>query len=183
MKRKLLVAILLFLSFACYAQTSHMKFMGIEMGRTIDQFQAGLAKKGAKVSWMNKYAPVGQRVFEGPFSGEQAQILIWYNERTKLVYRAKAIVEREGTQSILSVLSQYEGKLDLKYGVECKETDTFEDDHLHEFKSVLYTTENGTISLFIIGEEYGDNGNFKLHIDYHDKDSYTQKIADEMDDL
>ena len=183
MKRNLLIAFLLPFNFVCYAQTSHMKFMGIEMGRTIDQFQAGLAKKGAKVSWMNKYAPVGQRIFEGSFSGEQAQIVVWYNESTKLVYRAKAIVDREGMQTILSVLSQYEAKLDLKYGTECKETDIFEDNYNHELKSVHYATENGTIDLFINGEEYGDNGNFKLHIDYHDKDSYTQKIADEMDDL
>lgn len=182
MKRNLLIAFLLLFNFVCYAQTSHMKFMGIEMGRTIDQFHAVLVKKGAKVSWMNKYAPVGQRIFEGSFSGEQAQIVVWYNESTKLVYRAKAIVEREGTQTILSVLSQYEAKLDLKYGTECKETDIFEDDHDNALKSVHYATENGTIDLFISGEHF-DYGTFKLHIDYHDKDSYSQKIVDEMDDL
>ena len=67
MKRNLLIAFLLLFNFVCYAQTSHIKFMGVEMGRTIDQFHAGLVKKGAKVSWMNKYAPVGQRLFEGSF--------------------------------------------------------------------------------------------------------------------
>lgn len=169
----------------CFAQeeTEHMTFMGIPMGIIITQFKAQLAKKNVVESPESKQYPVGQKVFKGRFSGQNSRIIVWYNERSKSVYRGKAMIERYGKESILQLLNKMEAKLDLKYGINGKTVDMFKDDYLHETKCVFYDTQNGRIDLFITGEDYTDLGRFYLHVDYYDKKSNIENTIDEMDDL
>ena len=71
----------------------HMKFMGIPLNETINQFQTKLSAKGVTVDVAaNKTIGVGCRTFKGFFSGKDAQIFVYYDENTKVVYRAKAVV-------------------------------------------------------------------------------------------
>lgn len=182
--KKIFIALLLCVTSLGFAQESeHMTFMGIPMGCTISQFQAQLAKKNVVVSPDSKKYPAGQRLFTGKFSGKQADILVWYNERSNLVYRGKALIECPGKEFSLNVLREYEGKLDLKYGTDGKYEDTFSDDYLHDIRSLTYVTENGRIDLFIVGTSYSDSLPFVLHIDYHDMKSDMLNTIDEMDDL
>lgn len=184
MKHFFSIIILFFTCCFCFAQESeHMTFMGIPMGGTINDFQIELSKKNVFVSPDSKILPSGQRLFKGKFSGQQADILVWYNERSKLVYRGKALIERSGKELALQVLSSMEDKLDIKYGTDGKEVGTFKDDHLHELRSVSYVTNLGRIDLFIIGDSYTDTGVFTLHIDYHDLINDALNTLDEMDDL
>lgn len=182
--KKILVALMLCVASFGFAQESeHMTFMGIPMGCTISQFQAQLAKKNVVVSPDSKKYPTGQRLFTGKFSGKQADMLVWYNERSNLVYRGKALIQCPGKEYSLNVLSEYESKLDVKYGTDTKLEGTFKDDYSHELRSITYVTNNGRIDLFIIGTSYSDSLPFILHIDYHDLKSDTLNTMDEMDDL
>lgn len=182
--RKILVALMMCLASISFAQeVEHMTFMGIPMGGTISQFQAELAKKNVVVSPKSSQYPKGQRLFSGKFSGHQAEMLVWYNERSNLVYRGKALIECPGKEYTLNILREYESKLDLKYGTEIKEEGTFRDDHSHELRSLTYVTRNGRIDLFITGTSYSDSMPFILHIDYHDLVNDMLNTMDEMDDL
>ena len=171
------------ISVIAFAQNSHIKLMGIELNGTISEFQTKIQAKGAMVSPDSKSYPNGTRAYNGTFSGEKATIIVWYNERTKQVYRAKAIIKRYGKDMIEQVMSTMEGKLDLKYGTDCKESELVKDDYLHEFKQSGYTLENGTIGLFVTSGGFTDQVQFSLHIDYHDKENYAKNTAEEMDDL
>ena len=157
--------------------------MGIELIGRISEFQTKIQAKGATVSPESKSYPNGIRVYNGTFSGEKATILVWYNERTKQVYRAKAMFDRFGKAIIEQIMYAMESKLDIKYGTDCKESELVKDDYLHEFKQSGYTLENGTIGLFVTSGGFTDQVQFSLHIDYHDKENYAKNTAEEMDDL
>ncbi len=72
----------------------HMKFMGIPLDGTITQFQAKLAKKGVThdVAGSKNLSP-GCRGFKGTFSGKKANIYVYYDTTSKVVYRAKAVID------------------------------------------------------------------------------------------
>ncbi|MFA4046769.1 hypothetical protein HPS54_11865 [Prevotella sp. PCHR] len=183
MKRNIILTLFISLVSLCATAQEHIKFMGIPMGGTITAFQNKLQAKGLKVSVESARMPAGQRGYKGTFSGEQAEILIWFNPRTKIVYRGKAMINRYGKEFILGVLSEMESKLDLKYPDAEKYTDTFKDDYSHELRSVAYKLPTGRIDLFITGESYIDSGKFYLHIDYHDAINDFKNTLDEMEDL
>ena len=82
----LLLVITLFVSVGAMAQTEHLKFMGIPLNGTITQFQNKLKAKGVDVNpSLNKFIPTGGRAFKGVFSGNDATIFVYYDEKTKKV--------------------------------------------------------------------------------------------------
>ena len=184
MKKLLLSLFLCGLSFVTIsAQESHMKFMGIEMNGTITQFQNKLAAKGVTVSSISNSLPAGTRAFKGAFSGKDANIYVYYNTRTKIVYRAKAVIECFGKDVVLQEKSNMEVKLDEKYGTACKDSDSFKDEYLHEFDQCVYALGIGIINVFISSTGYSSQSTFYLQVDYYDKTNYNKNKAEEMDDL
>lgn len=161
----------------------HLKFMGIELNGSISDFQTKLQAKGLTVSPQSKLQSTGVRVFDGTFSGEDAQIVVWYNPRTKEVYRAKAVISRYGKDLVEQLQHSMERKLDAKYGTEYKQSDEVEDDHLQKFMQHSYWVDNGTIDLFIVSTGYSAQNNFFLHVDYKDTVNFKENTQDEMDDL
>ena len=180
-----------FIIFACFAficmqaqeKEEHLKFMGIELNGTIAEFQNKLLAKGLTVSPESKLQPTGVRVFDGAFSGNDAQIVVWYNPRSKEVYRAKAILYTYGKDLVEQMMKKMEIKLDAKYGTKSKYSEVVKDDFLHEFMQHEYNVENGTIGLFIVSTGYSAQNKFYLHIDYKDWFNYIKNTQDEMDDL
>lgn len=185
MKRIIILVFVCLITVFTQAQNpiEHMKFMGIELNGTITDFQAKLLEKGLTVSPLSKQQPNGMRSYDGTFSGENAQIVVWYNPKSKEVYRAKAIISRYGEDLIKQLMNTMERKLDAKYGTEDKWTDLVKDDYLQEFKQHSYLTDNGTIDLFIVSTGYSAQNTFYLHIDYKDIVNYRKNTQDEMDDL
>lgn len=183
MKKVLLMLFGCLFALAIQAQSEHLKFMGIELNGTITEFQAKLLAKGLRISPQSKQQPTGMRAFDGTFSGEDAQIVVWYNPRNKEVYRAKAIISRYGKDLVEQLLRNMERKLDAKYGTECKQSEEVEDDHMQKFIQHSYLVENGTIDLFIISTGYSSQSKFFLHVDYKDMVNYKKNTKDEMDDL
>jgi len=184
MKKLLFSLFLCGLSFVTiYAQDSHLKFMGIELNGTITQFQNKLAAKGVTVSNISNSLPAGTRAFKGTFSGNDADIYVYYNTRTKIVYRAKAVIDCYGQDRVLQEKNEMEAKLDAKYGTENKASELVKDEYGHEFEQCLYNVDNGIIGTMITSSSYGTTGVFFYHVDYYDKDNYNQNISEEMDDL
>lgn len=181
--RKVLLFAFILCSLYLNAQTEHLRFMGIEINGTIASFQEKLLSKGVSVSPMTKNYPNGMRAYSGTFSGEKADIVVWYNPRSKQVYRAKAMITRYGKDRIEQLMGDMERKLNLKYGTTDKYSETIKDDHLHEFEQHSYTIDNGTIDLFITSSSYSSHADFVLHVDYKDKTNYVLNTMDEMDDL
>ena len=161
----------------------HLKFMGIQLNGTITDFQTKLLAKGLTVSPQSKQQPIGTRMFDGTFSGEKAQIIVWYNPRSKEVFRAKAIISRYGKDLVEQLKRSMERKLDAKYGTEHKQTEEVQDDFLQKFMQHSYFVENGTIDLFVVSTGYISQSDFFLHVDYKDMINFKKNTQDEMDDL
>ena len=179
----IIIACLILINVQAQESKGHVKFMGIELNGTITDFQTKLLNKGLTVSPQSKQQPTGVRLFDGTFSGEDAQIVVWYNPRNKEVYRAKAVISRYGKDLIEQLQRNMERKLDTKYGTEYKHSEEVEDDHLQKFIQHSYLVENGTIDLFIVSTGYSAQNNFFLHVDYKDMVNFNKNTQDEMDDL
>lgn len=179
----IVIVCLMVVSVQAQEPKEHLKFMGIELNGTIADFQTKLLAKGLTISPQSKQQPTGIRVFDGTFSGEDAQVVVWYNPRSKGVYRAKAIISRYGKDLVEQLQRSMERKLDAKYGTEYKQSDEVEDDHLQTFMQHTYWTENGTIDLFVVSTGYSAQSNFFLHVDYKDTMNYRENTQDEINDL
>ena len=165
-----------------YAQESHLKFMGFELDGTISEFQKKLMSKGLKLHEDNYLQPVGTRAFKGYFSGKEAKILVFYNKRTKEVYRAKAVIDYKDKDIIEEDLNSFKNKLDTKYGSEKRTSKVHEDEYVLRFATHTYTLDNGMIQLYVFSIS-DDPVNYSLHVDYFDKDNSQKNEASEMDDL
>ena len=181
--RKLVLFIIACLITISIQAQEHLRFMGIELKGTITNFQTKLQSKGLKVSPLSREQPNGVRVFEGNFSGTDAYIYVFYNEKTKEVYRAKAVIMREGKDLIEQLMQKFETKLDTKYGTINKYSELIEDEYMQKFTQHGYIVPNGTITLFITSTSYIAQSTFFLHIDYTDKDNSNKNTQEEMDDL
>ena len=94
MKRIVLMLVSCMMVMSVMAQNEHLKFMGIPLTGTITTFQTKLAAKGISYDKVaSSQTESGVRCFKGVFSGEKANIYVYYNEKTKVVYRAKAVIE------------------------------------------------------------------------------------------
>ena len=81
---------LLFVLFATGLNAQHFNFLGIPIDGNINDFQNKLAAKGIKVNRAaSKEAPVGQRVFIGKFKGYNSDVVVFYNRKTKIVYKVE----------------------------------------------------------------------------------------------
>ncbi len=93
MKKIISVLFALCLCMAASAQ-QHMKFMGIPLDGTIDNFALKLKAKGMTFdAAKSKTAGQGCRVFNGTFMGEKATINVAYNPKSKMVF--SAVVEMQ----------------------------------------------------------------------------------------
>lgn len=93
MKKIISVLFALCLCMAASAQ-QHMKFMGIPLDGTIDNFALKLKAKGMTYdAAKSKTAGQGCRVFNGTFMGEKATINVAYNPKSKMVF--SAVVEMQ----------------------------------------------------------------------------------------
>ncbi len=70
-----------------------MKFAGIPLAGTIEQFQKKLVAKGFHVQAMlNRQLPVGTRLFKGVFAGKTGNVAVYYDVGAKVVYGTKSLL-------------------------------------------------------------------------------------------
>ncbi|MBQ5826008.1 MAG: hypothetical protein IIW46_00825 [Bacteroidaceae bacterium] len=179
MKRFLSFFVMLVLTLGVMAQTQHMKFMGIPLNGTISAFHQKLVAKGCKPDVeYNKTAPVGSRHFIGTFFGEKAFIIVYYNAKTKVVYRAKAVIDRSSENKIIQKYNEVKSALEEKYPnayMSKGEQDGKE--------SVGLYTDSGWIDLYVSKYDGYSETPYSLHIDYYDVANYKKNEKSKMNDL
>ena len=165
------------------AQTEHLKFMGIPINGTIEQFHSKLISKGLKYNAQTTrdICEGRGRIYNGNFAGEKDEIYVYLNEKNRIVYRAKAVIDRNDYNSIKNLFNSFKDMLSSKYNVQGEEFKT--NDEYSGYELHLYNNNKllGWIDLYISKYNYVDK--YSLHIDYTD---YANDIANEqrkMDDL
>ena len=187
MKKTLFIISFLFVIIgSTYAQgQEHLKFMGIPLNGTITQFQAKLQAKGIrynqKTSSQLKFAC---RVFNGIFSGENADIYVYYNERTKIVYRAKAVITYANKNIGERKFDDFKFMLKEKYD-NCLNYDS-EQDNMPAWTLYVESSKSGAL-LGTVGMYFNKNFSYldevSLHIDYEDNANERNNTKRNMDDL
>ena len=200
MKRLSFILIALFISICAFAQSEHIKFMGIPMGISISSFQSKLEAKGVKYDKAFEQLPSGSIMFQGTFAGHKAQIFVYYDPSTKLVYRTKACVEREDKPALDQVFFDFISMFAEKFGEENVATPMQSQDqdkrqsHLKGYSSrnidLYYSgvfTENGRIDIYEVVSDpdyiIHINDVYTLHIDYFDDAAESINHQSILEDL
>ena len=144
MKKIISVLFAIGLCMAASAQ-QHMKFMGIPLDGTIDDFAMKLKAKGVTYDAAeSKAAGKGIRKFCGTFMGEKATFTVFYNYKSKIVFSAVAELYYPTVESAHTPFVNLNDQLQQKYtDATCKE----------------YTVPDGDVDglVFDIFDETGDN--------------------------
>lgn len=189
MKKILLLFVFLCTSIICMGQ--HLNFMGIPINGTITTFQSRLSQKGFKPSLSNKNLPLGVRRFEGYFTNKKADVIVFYNNQSKVVYMCRVIFDRtyDSMEEVKDAFESYKESLKDKY------TGAFTSDMMDEedrkpnkyFLAILKTPGDpdsvilGFVELMIEDGEYASQ--YKLWIDYTDATNYTKNENANNNDL
>lgn len=179
MKRFLSFFVMLVLTLGVMAQTQHMKFMGIPLNGTISAFHQKLVAKGCKPNVeYNKTSPVGCRVFIGTFFGEKAEVYVYYNAKTKVVYRAKACILRSSEDDIIREYNEVKSALEEKYPDAYMVKDEY-----NGYESMHFCTAQGEIDLYVSKYDGYSENPYSLHIDYIDEVNDKKNENSKMNDL
>jgi hypothetical protein len=179
MKRILSFFVMLVLTLGVMAQTQHMKFMGIPLDGTISAFHQKLVAKGCKHDVeISKVVGAGGRAFTGTFFGEKADIYVYYNAKTKVVYRAKACIKRSSEDNIIRKYNEVKSALEEKY------PDAYMDkSEDYGYDSMHFYTDQGEIDLYVYKFDDVYPTVYDLYIDYYDEVNFKKNENSKMNDL
>ena len=190
MKRVVSVFIFVVFAVASFAQTQHLKFMGIPLNGSVQNFQQKLATKGVRLNTLaNKTLPTGVRAFKGVFSGNEADIYVHYNSKTKIVYRAKAVIEASNLTHAENLYETIKDGLISKYENNSFFTTSEQEEHESMTFAVFSTNNQEQLSLGIIGlyvskSVYSWQENERwIHVDYEDVANSNKNEVLNGDDL
>lgn len=183
MKRVLCFLMCSLFTLALQAQTGHLKFMGIPLDGTIDQFQAKLIAKGVKVDAdLNKLAS-GEpcRYFRGLFTGRKSIIKIKYNHKTKKVWGAMVVIEYPNKDQANSNLEYFKEKVVSKYKVDKGEDVVKGGIRSHMIS--IYDSKDfyGFIYLYTLESKKSPEANLVLN--YKDYKNTEANEKEDLDDL
>ena len=122
MKKIISVLCAICLCMAVSAQ-QHMKFMGIPLDGTIDNFALKLKAKGITYDAAeSKSADAGTRIFNGKFMGEKAKFVVFYNSKSKIVFSSAVELNYPTVESAHTPFVNLNDQLQQKYpDATCKE--------------------------------------------------------------
>ena len=185
MKKTIILLLCCFLTISLYAQKEHLKFMGIPLNGTITQFQQKLQAKGVRYdAKSSKSIPTGCKIFKGSFSGKPADFYVYFDEKTKIVYRAKAVIQKKGSESVKSEQMNFKDLLSNKYPNHVPQDG--EQGGFPAYSILLPDSQNeylGSIDLYITDTGYSFLDDYYLHIDYTDGPNGNTHQKNNMDDL
>ncbi len=186
MKKVIFIMLASLMSLSMQAQKEHMKFMGISLNGTIAAFQSKLQAKGIKYDAKTSAGIKDPcRAFQGVFSGYEANIFVYYNEKTKIVYRAKAVITYRDKETGESKFSDFKYNLKTKYA-NAYSYDGEQNNHPSLSLSVPDSKEErqiGTIDLYITNAQYSFMDEVYLHVDYTDTPNKKVNEKNNLDDL
>lgn len=202
MKKIFFVWLLALVSILGYAQnlTEHMSFMGIPINGTITQFQTKLQGKGCALDRItNSQLGVGCRAFTGKIVDNKVNIFVYYDEKTKIVYRVKAVLSGTSEEIAVQQYEKIKGLLLTKYGSTFSNYGTQSDKEafgvlvasksLREDRDSSYSLASngfkGAVDLYIAKDDsylrypYW----FNLHIDYMDAINSEKHQNQSLEDI
>ena len=196
MKRIVLFTFTMLLCIFCYAQSEHLKFSGIPIDGTINQFQAKIVQRGYVYNKLYSEAiSNGVRCFDGTFVGNKVGLYVYYDEQIKKVYRVKAVINNISEELADQKYQMIQQLLQRKY-----EDCYFQEDKKENKPSLtIYASRYelpseeepiwkecfGRIDIFISQNEtiYNYPYIYNVHIDYWDQintDKHENKLLDEL---
>lgn len=181
----LMFLIVLAIGFIHAQGQEHMKFMGIPLNGTINQFQTKLSTKSVTVDVAtNKTIGVGCRAFKGSFSGKDAQIFVYYDESSKVVYRAKAVIQSSDEDICDNNYNYFVNMLSTKYS----DAEIERGEH-NGHESISFFVPNDELAVYkYLGtiDVYRSNYysiSYSIHVDYTDTLNKIKHENRNMDDL
>ena len=183
MKRLISVILAVLVMQCAWAQKGqHMKFMGIPMGVSITSFHQKLINKGLSYDQRaSRRLPAGSRTYTGSFAGYQADFYVYNDVKSKLVYRAKAIIDRSELSKAEQIYDELLNMLAQKYD------DSYFSDASDTYKCCMIFTNHGRIDLYIskFDADYIRyiNDYYVVSVDYYDAASSKAHDGNRMDDL
>lgn len=164
--------------------------MGIPLTGTIAQFQTKLAAKGCTYDkFASSSISNGTRAFKGTFVGNKVDIYVYYDTKTKIVYRAKAVVSGVSEDIAEQEYSKIKDLLSQKYGSDSEDMYVGTKDGKEAVTFVSANDEeeiNGSIDLFITQDEetwIRAPYNYNLHIDYNDRINTNKHENQQLDEI
>ena len=184
-KPLLLVLVLLFAATGSTYAQEHLKFMGIPLNGTIDNFQQKLAAKGIYVDkeW-NKRARFGKRYFKGKFTGETCHISIFYTKK-KIVYGAQVYYSSSNEADADIFYKKIKILLQSKYGNEYTKTEM---KNGYEQFTVGILNPDGSLfgSIFLNMDKdrinYGETL-YSVAVSYYDKKKFQKYQQEQLNDI
>ena len=175
--------LILLVSVCSFAQTEHVKFMGIPLNGTIQQFHQKLVGKGCRHDAKTSSLFNNGRAFKGSFAGNNANIFVYYDEKTKIVYRAKAVITCNGEDIRDSKFNDIKNLLDAKYGTLFSQKDTKDgyDSYVYPIFSEQ-SDEIGYVAIYVSENQYGYH-EYALHVDYYDYTNMKKHDRMRLDDI
>lgn len=192
MKKYIVLLIVLLLNSIVTWGQKHAEFQGIPLDLTISQFSAKLKKKNFIINNKKSATKEPVRYFKGKFFGEDCDLLIFYNPNSKIVYRAKVIIDCYSRHACDNLISELKEGYNRKYG-ELK-YEEFSVDGLPGWRRFFvdenFSSENdGSIGYLVIGEVqmwiayYSYTNEYSVHIDYYDAVNVGKYYNDREADL
>ena len=190
--KTLLKILILFMGFltTSSANAQHLEFMGIPLNGTIANFQSRLLKKGCRIMKNNSRYPVGIRGFNGVFAGDKADIFVYYNPKTQIVYQARVAIDCDGDkEEANNLFNRYKDLLYKKYGEVSLTSDMLDEQKEFEYSFMVLQPpiQEGSKLLGGIIVSIKDlqtyPWNYKVVIDYTDIDNFSKNEKSEIDDL
>ena len=186
MKKLFVLFLVCLMSLNILAQEEHLKFMGIPLTGSITTFQSKLQAKGIKYDkTTSMQLGAGCRAFNGTFSGEKARIFVYYNDKTKNVYRAKAVITYLNKSIGENKFQEFRSMLKTKYS---DQVATDSEQNGHPSMSILVTDSKithtlGFVGLYMTNPMYEFMDEISLHVDYEDVTNQVDNTRQNMDDL
>lgn len=188
--RLILIGLFSIVSFSLNAK--HLEFMGTPITGTITSFQTKLQSKGCSIAKGNNQLPSGIRGFKGVFAGKDCDIYVWYNHRTKQVYKVRAISDCGSALDVAhNTFLFHKNLLNQKYEGISLNSDMLEDSTNNEYEFDMVVIQPpievgakalGTIDVHIIDYD-GYPTTYGVAITYEDIEGSSQNEQNTLNDL
>lgn len=186
MRKILLLLVTVIYSMTISAQSTHVKFMGIPLNVSITDFSNRLTQKGATVSPTSDNTGVPNcKMFNGIFFERNADIFVYYNLKSKIVYRAKAVIKLKTFDKALNDATSIISVIKSKYKIIDIQDDSKDDfiSHSYHISAKEDEVEIGTIDIYTTQVNPFIEDDYYLHVDYTDKANYNLNTKAKEEDI
>lgn len=192
MKKNIVILIVFLMNSIIIWGQKHVEFQGIPIDLTISQFSSKLRDKNfiANTSKSATNEPI--KYFDGYFFGKKCELLVFYNPKSKIVYRTKVIIDCSSKRAADDLIEDLKNGYNRKYGEWSYENfnvdgypgwrRTFVDKNFSSYnEEIIGYLVIGEVQMWISYFSYTDE--YLVHIDYYDAVNVGKYYNDIENDL